>query len=774
VADSASAQKITVLDVLGNDGLFSRHLPNYEARPQQVAFATLIEQGIADRQHVVGELGTGGGKSFAGLVPAVLSGEKVVYATYMKSLQEQIGQKDAPFLAQVFTEEIGRPVRYAVLKGRGNYTCLRNMEELEQGGGFRSPQAATAFEPFADWVHAQREDEGLGDVETYPGALPTDLRLSVVTGTDECTGHRCRFYDRCFGERAKARAQAADIIIVNHRLLCLDAQIREESEAHAAVLPDHSLLIIDEAHNFSEVIRDTAGIEITPGRLNRLGWLLKKYTVDYDAVVEAASKPGEGDVANRVPVEQAEAQRWVDGQEAILVPLHAYLEALKLDLQGEPDSRERRLGDERPIPVGLSTLGDLVVQLLRFGQVMEGSSPFWLKGDDRDAWLKVADNTITLASEFLTVISPDAAGTWVRRAALDGEEGKLRVILEAKPIDVAPIGRRWFFSGIKREQLMRVAGGASVPISTQPPLTTISMSATIATNGDVAMYRARVGCTDAVTAVEGSPFDYKHHALLYLPGQPADLVPVQKRDRVAWEQYVQALCAEMRGLTLDAGGGAFLLFTSRSMLTEVHTRIAADLEDAGLLVLKQGEMSLRKTVELFKADGNAVLFGLKSYGEGVDVQGDALRLVVIDKVPFNPPTDLVWKALCDHLDRNGGNSFRDLSMPNAIITLKQFVGRLIRSTTDRGVMAILDGRVRTKFYGREILANLPPAPVTSDPQEIQRLYAAMQRARTAPVPAPVPPPVAVVVPTGPRSALRPGRLGQGRDAGVTRSARPAQ
>jgi ATP-dependent DNA helicase DinG len=730
-----SKKKITVLNVLGNDGLFSQHLPRYEARPQQVAFARLVERGIAERTHVVGELGTGAGKSFAGLVPAVLSGEKVVYATYMKSLQMQIAEKDAPFLSQVLTEETGRPVNYAVLKGRGNYVCLRNMDELEQGEGFRSPQAAAAFPEFAAWVGEQAAAGEVADVETYPSALPSDLRLSVVTGTDECTGQKCRFYGECFGVRAKQRAERADIIVVNHRLLCLDAQIRELSEARAAILPDHSLLMIDEAHNLEDVIRDSAGIEITQGRFTRLAWMLAKYTVGDEAVIAAEAKAYDEAKARAIstgaPIaathasEWVEAQRWAEAQEAILHPLATYLDALKLQLQGDPDSRERRLGDERPTPVGETTLGALVAQLLRFGQEMEGGTPFWISGDDRDAWLKLADNTIKLAGEFLTVISPDTEGTWVRRASLDGEEGKLRILLEAKPIDVAPIGRRWFFSGVRKQQAaMRGPGGVMVPVASQPPLMTVSMSATIATNGDVKMYRDRVGIEDAHTMVSGSPFDYKNHALLYLPGNPQDLVPAFKRDREAYERYVAALCAEMRGLTLDAGGGAFLLFTSRSMLNEVHARLTPDFEARGLLVLKQGEMSLRKMIETFKADGNAVLFGLKSYGEGVDVQGSALRLVAIDKVPFNPPTDIVWKALCDHVDRSGGNSFRDLSMPSAIIVLKQFVGRLIRSTSDRGVMAILDGRVRTKFYGREILANMPPAPITSDPADIQRLYAA--------------------------------------------------
>lgn len=742
---ASAPKKITVLNVLGNGGLFSKHLPNYEAREQQVASARLIEQGISERQHVVLELGTGGGKSFAGLVPAVNAaletGQKVVYATYMRSLQGQIAQKDVPTLAEIMAEVAqaiaGRQITFAVLKGRGNYVCLKNVDELERSGEFRSVEAANQFPAFVEWVGQQRIDQDIADLENYPGTLTTDLKLDSVTSTEECTGQRCAFFEQCFAERAKNRAKNADIVIVNIKLLCLDAMIRESSDGMATAVPDYDILIVDEAHNLEDVIRDTAGFEITPGRLTRLAWMLQKYTINYPIIQEYKAET----------VEAQQAQAWASEQEEILRRVGLYTDFLKKRLEQDQDRREMRLGDERSweiptvtrqaqlsmdeiaeqlaergeasLPNVSLTISDVAVDLAKFGARMEGATPIWLEGEDRDSWLKLADQTIKLGNEILTILSPDGDDTWVRRAALDGENGKTRVVLEAKPIDVAPIGRQWFFGGAKKQQSIM---NPKVSVQLRQPLVVISMSATIATNGNTRMYQQRVGCNNALTMVSGSPFDYENNALLYLPGSPDDLVPAQKRDQHAYERYMTALSAEMRGLTLDARGGAFLLFTSRSAMNEVYARIADDLRAEGLLVLKQGDMTLQKMIAAFREDGNAVLFGLKTFGEGVDIQGDALRLVAIDKVPFNPPTDVIWDALCKHIDRNGGNSFRDLSLPSAIIVLKQFVGRLIRTKRDCGVMAILDGRIAKKFYGREVVANMPKAKVTSSPDDIQRMF----------------------------------------------------
>lgn len=734
-------------------------LPNYEARQQQVETSQLIERGIQERKHVVVELGTGGGKSFAALVPSVLSGERVVYSTAVKSLQEQVADKDAPFVASLLEKALGRPIRYAVLKGRGNYVCLRNVDKLEQGGEFRSLAAVEAFRGLSEWIGQQREANDVADIETYTGVLPGDLRMDVVTSTDECTGQKCPMFNQCFAERAKGRAKAADIIIVNHKLLFVDALVREKTDGHAAMLPDYSILIVDEAHEAEDILRDTAGFEITPGRLTRLGWMLQKLTIKHP-VIEGYRDDS---------AEKIAATTWAQKQDDILQGIDTYLKQLKTKLEQNDDVREMRLGDERTTRVGDAALATLLVaetgeydprptiselaeRMTTLAWMMSGGTPTWLEGDDRDSWLKLAEQTEKLSGEILTILAPEEDTSWVRRAKLDGENGKTRVILDAKPIDVAPISRCWFFGSVAKQRATKKdADGKTEYVDAQPSLVVISMSATIATNGTMRMFRERMGVDDAYELVSGSPFDYKNHALLYLPAKPEGMTPVQ-RNKPGYGDYVRNLCAEMKGLTLDANGGAFLLFTSRSMMNEVHQLISGDLERAGLLVMKQGDASRNQMIADFRANGNAVLFGLKTFGVGIDVQGNALRLVAIDKMPFNPPTDVVWEALCQHVKRNGGNDFRDLAMPHAIITLKQFSGRLIRSKTDRGVMALLDGRIQLKGYGREVIANMPPAPITSDPQRVKALYSTMgmeydsqertiqSRAAAAPMSEPTPAP----------------------------------
>lgn len=729
-----NGRKVTVLDVLGNGGMFSRHLPGYEERANQIETAELIAQGVEDRTHVVVELGTGGGKSHAGMVGSlqgILDGERVVYSTAVKALQEQIAEKDAPFLSSVLEAELGRKLRYAVLKGRGNYLCLKATEQLEETEAFRSPAAAAAFESVLDWMEQQKNDLDVADVESFPGVLPGDLRLDIVTSTEECTGEKCKFYGECFAERAKERAKQADIVIVNHKLLMMDAVVRNSSEGRAGVLPDFSILIADEAHQMEAIARDSFGFEITPFRLTRLGHIMQRLTVNHATIKDLKGTE-----------EEQAAQKWEEDQKAILGHIGQYLADLKEKLEKNEDAREVRLGDERSVRIGQQeplpglpdtrlTIGEAAGQLLAFGTKMEEAAPNWLEGDDRDLWYKLADQTITVATELLTIITPGKDGEWVRRASLDGEEGKTRTKLDAKPIDVAPMMRSYFFDGATKKRIKMNSDEGVEDVAAVPPLVVIAMSATISTDGNMRMWRERNGCDEAIETVAGSPFDYKRNMLIYLPGSPEDLVPVARR-KPGYDEYVDALCTEMRGLTLDARGGAFLLFTSRSMMNTVHELISEDLEAAGLLVLKQGQdgMSRAQLVEAFKADGNAVLFGVKTFWEGIDCPGDVLRLVAIDKMPFNPPTDVVWSALCEHINRQHGDkmaSFGLLSIPTAIIALKQAVGRLIRTKTDRGVVALLDGRLRTKFYGKKIITNMPNGQITSSPNDVRDFYSEAAR-----------------------------------------------
>lgn len=747
-------RQVTVLDVLGQGGAFSRHLKGYEERPQQIQVASRIAAGLAPemRRHVVAQAATGCGKSHAGMVPAALSGEKIVYSTAVKALQEQIADKDAPFLAGVLEQEFGKHLTYAVLKGRGNYVCLRNVERLEQSGEFRSPEAAAMFPKVLDWIEQERDNRGVADVETFAGMIPNDLRMDLVTSTDECTGERCPMYTKCFAEEAKERAAAADIIVVNHTLLLLDALIRGNTEGHATVLPDYSVLLLDECHQFEDKARDVAGIEVTEGRARRLVSLVDRLTTLHDEVQKQQT-------LNEIT---ETAHTWSVRTSDVMKQFTTFLETLKARLQKNEDVREMRLGDERNTPIKVQnaefqqqiallgvtaveeeipTIGQVAEKMAQLGMDMEEGTPTYLTGEERDQWAKLASQTIKLAIDIRTTITPGQDDTWVRRAQLDGEDGRIRVVLDAKPVDVSPWLRETFFGGVRKVKVMKDKQGEVRPVSNMLPLVVVAMSATISVSGTMEMWRERVGCDDADEVIVGSPFDFEKNALLYLPDSPEELVPVQ-RNRPGYEEYVTALAAEMRGLTLDAQGGAFLLFTSRSMMNTMHARIAGDLEAAGLLVLRQGDANRGQLVTDFKASGRAVLFGMKTFWEGVDIPGDALRLVAIDKVPFNPPTDVLWSALCEYIDRRAAArgegdraSFRKLVLPTAIIALMQGVGRLIRSKTDRGVFALLDGRVRTKArgYGNQILKNMPSAAITSDPRQVRAMFQAILMGQQGPV-----------------------------------------
>jgi Rad3-related DNA helicase len=739
-AVTLNGKKVTVLDVLGQGGAFARSFAKsggrpYEDRPQQMSVARAFERGIAVRRHVIAQAATGCGKSHAALVPASLSGEKIVYSTAVKALQEQIEEKDAPTIAAIFEEAFGRQVTYAVLKGRGNYVCLRNVERLEKSDAFRSDEAAKAFPSLLDWIEQERYDDGVADVETFPGSLPIDLRMDIVTGTDECTGEKCPLFSKCFGEKAKNRADKADIVITNHKLTLMDAMIRSSSESFASVLPDYSVLILDECHQFEDIARDTFGVEITEGRGKRLVSIMDRLTVLHDEIIK-----------EKTPNEKTEnAFKWSHRMAITMKAFEAYLLDLKARLENrDDDAREIRLGDERPVLLGADPLPgiedtrpnvaavvDLIIQT---GLDLEENLPTYLNGEENDQWLKAAAQTIKLGQDLQTIITPGTDNTWVRRAKLDGDNGKTKIILEAKPINVAPMLRESFFNGTKKVKWMRAKGGAIVPTSSLPPLVVLAMSATISVNSSMAMFRERVGCDSAEEVIVGSPFDFEKNALLYLPDSAHELVPVT-RNKPGYNEYMSALAAEMRGLTLDAQGGAFLLFTSRSAMNEIYNRIAGDLEAAGLLVLRQGDANRNTLVAQFKAHGNAVLFGLKTFWEGVDIAGNALRLVAIDKIPFNPPSDILWSALCQYIDRQHPEermaSFSRLILPHAIITLMQGVGRLIRTQNDMGVFAILDGRVRTKSrgYGDQILDNMPPASITSSPRVVHGMFDAMRSGR---------------------------------------------
>lgn len=763
---TTTERRITVLDVLGADGALSRMMPNYEVRNTQIRLATAIAAAAATRRHMVGEAGTGTGKSFAnlidGAIAAMLDDERVLYSTAVKALQDQLANKDLPFLARVFAEQFGMTLRYAVLKGRSNYVCARNVARLEESDDFPSMEAARAFGRVVEWLEDQRDEDDVADIEQFPGSLPFDLRAEITTDSDDCTGRKCPFYAECFGEVAKRRAKNAHVVVASHALTFRDLMLREATDSNACVLPDYSRLILDECHHTESIARDQTGIEITINRSKRILKTIERLTTGHKAITTAVAKEAErergratqrhlpedeisvtfrSDPTDVAAIKQADEIQMI--AVAIVGMFERYLADVKkrMESSGEDGKSERqmRLGDETRVTDddGRTPL-DIVAALSRLSVLLNQTVPAWLDGQERERLAKVIRSIDNLNSDLFGVITPTADDSTVRYAMLDND----RVTLLSKMVDMAPWLRKNIFDGVVIKLQRRSKGDDEDGDDTfvedrRPlPLVVVATSATVAVDGTTRQWRERVGCDSADELIVPAPFDYQKMARIFLPRDGRPFTPSYGQSEEDSESYVRMLSNTMLGLTLDAKGGAFLLFTSRRMLDIVHARISDELAGAGLLVLKQGDgIQPAEMIRQFKADGNAVLFGLARFWEGVDVQGQALRLVAMDKLPFNPPGDVLWSALCEHINKKRGDKWAwwsELAIPAMIIKMNQGFGRLIRTMDDYGTVAILDGRMAPengKSYRTRILRSLPKAPVITSPEQVVAFYATMSNGR---------------------------------------------
>lgn len=662
--------------VLGPEGAIARRLPGYELREQQLRMAELVERAITEGKHAVIEAGTGTGKSLGYLVPGLLSGRRMIVSTANKSLQEQLARKDVPFLQAA----LPRRFNAVVLKGRGNYLCLLRLGELRDrlagrlrdDAAFRTQEAARAWPRLEDWSRRT----GSGDLEEAPFGVPDDLKELVTVDAESCLGARCPLRGNCFAEQARTQAREADLVIVNHWLLLSDLALRQSAGEQVAALPDAPLLVVDEAQHLEDCATDTLGTQVSLGRWERLARRLEALTLRHPAVVKAAEESEE----------RERAEQWRLRAAALGSVLAGVLDQLQARLERSRASSQR-LGDERSLARGA------LAALEQLGEELAVGTPFWLSEEQRDDWAKLAEQVARLAEDLELLVTPGDEQALVRFAAFEAGGARRRLVLYARPIDV---------SGALREQLF-----GAFP-------TVIATSATLATEGGFGYWRARVGLDQALELVLGSPFDVQANALLYLPPDGARLDPARALARGEVD-YLEALADEIAQLLDASDGRAFCLFSSNRALDEVYRRLRPRLH---WLTLRQGEGSRPELLRRFKEDGRAVLFGLKSFWEGVDVQGEALSLVVIDKLPFPPPDDPVWAARC----AVARDWFNELALPYATLQLKQGFGRLLRTRGDRGVVALLDGRLTTREYGARILRALPPASRTRDIAQVRAFF----------------------------------------------------
>jgi ATP-dependent DNA helicase DinG len=631
-------------EVLGPDGPLARTLPGYAPRPQQVEMAEHVAAAFASHSQLVVEAGTGTGKTFAYLVPALLSGRKVIVSTGTRALQDQLFHRDLPTICGA----IGRPVRVALLKGRANYLCRHRLDMTEQQAYARGlrKEVATALPRIRDWSHTTRR----GDIAELPGVGEQDPVWPWVTSTREnCLGADCPKFEDCFVLAARREAQAADIVVVNHYLLMADLVLKEEG--FGDLLPGADAIVIDEAHQLPDVAAQFLGYSVSTRQLANLA----------------------KDVAGELLL----AQQMTGKVDGALSGLDAQLAAVLAVTAGQEARLEHAQWPERLLEA-LSGLGarakDLAAAIAPLGEA-EGQAAF-----------KRLQERLEESADRLHALTAAEAPGGVRWA----ETSPRNVSAHFAPMDVA--------------------GQLSTLMDAQP-CAWILTSATLAVGDDFSHFKRRSGLTRAVTVRFESPFDFANQALMYLPkglGEPG-----------APEHSANVIRAALP--VLEASGGrAFILFTSHRGLREGAEELYRHWgERPPFPVLIQGGASRDQLLRAFREAGNAVLLGTGSFWEGIDVKGEALSVVIIDKLPFAAPDDPLLKARLAAIREQGGNPFFDEQVPQAVIALKQGVGRLIRDETDCGVVMLCDTRLVTKGYGRSFISSLPPMRRTRSLEDVQ-------------------------------------------------------
>ncbi len=635
--------------VFADGGLLAQAIPGYRLRPQQLEMAEAVAAAIQDCKILVAEAGTGTGKTFAYLAPALVSGGKVIISTGTKTLQDQLFTRDIPAVRQA----LKAPVTVAMLKGRANYVCHYHLERAQAEGRFMSREDVTYLPKIARYAKTSSSGDksGLADVPENAGIW------NYVTSTREnCLGQDCPNHKECFVLEARKQAQDADVVVVNHHLFFADVMLREEGVAE--LLPACNTVIFDEAHQLPETASLFFGESVSTAQLLELV---------RDSRAEAAVMAKDFAALPEAVAELDKATR-----------------DLRLTLN-EDIGRLTLKALER-LPGFMQGLDDVVAKLTALAELLKTQA-------ERGPGL---ENCWQRAVELLAAIKhwhQDPGSEWVRWVEIFGHA----LQLNATPLSIAQIFKKQM---------------------EDHPRAWIFTSATLAVKKDFSHYVGEMGLQDAVSVCWDSPFDYPSQALLYVP---EGLPEPNTRD------YTHAVVQAALPVIESSGGRAFCLFTSlramneaRELLTDAFATRKLDFP-----VLTQGEATRSELLERFRRLSNAVLLGSQSFWEGVDVRGEALSLVVIDKLPFAPPDDPVLAARIEKINREGRNAFMEYQLPHAVISLKQGAGRLIRSETDHGVLMICDPRLIAKSYGKRIWQSLPPMKRTRDLVEVERFFEAL-------------------------------------------------
>jgi len=631
---------------------------NFEYRPQQQQMAVAVIRALESTNHLVVEAGTGVGKSFAYLLPAILFAKqhkkKALVSTHTINLQEQLIRKDIPFLRR----HLRVPFDAALLKGRHNYLCPRRLQmALENAKGLFTSSEAAELQRIAEWAKTT-EDGSLSDLDVEPDAKVWE---QVCSERGICTPVKCKDV-LCFYQQARRRILKADLVVLNHTLFFTLLGGTGENDSGKGLLFENDFVVFDEAHTVENVAAKHIGVGVSQVGLRYL--LLRFWNPKTEKGI--LSKLRKGPLVTQV-------DDLLKRNDAFFRNLDEACQQLTAKASRPPAEVRIRKPDviEDVLSLPLGKLSESVAALIK------GTDDKELGDELRELNRRLGETRVSLRT-FLSQEREDFV-YWVERAGKTQRNLKLN----AAPVDLAAYLKQALF---------------------EAPTSVVLTSATLAIHKSLGYFKQRHGCDDAEESVIGSPFDYARQMQLFIPKTMPD-----PRDEDA---YRDALCRWVHHFVEKTHGKALVLFTSYKLMQDVHAIVGPILEEMGLTVMLQGEgMSRTKMLERFKRDVDSVLFGTESFWQGVDVPGEALSNVIITRLPFAVPDHPLIEAKLELIEQRGGDPFREYSLPEAVLKLRQGVGRLIRTKKDKGIAVILDSRILNKSYGRAFLDSLPECPV---------------------------------------------------------------